>query len=77
MNSIERRFKLIEKEHPYWAAYTCLAEAISGRNYNHKTIRRNFLNLVPKEDYDEDIEKDLIAELDRLSNTPMNVRNQG
>lgn len=77
MNSIERRFQKISDSNPFWAPYTCLAEAVAGRKYNHKTIRRNFLKLVPKDDYEMDIEKELIAELDRLSNTPMNVQNRG
>lgn len=69
MNSIERRFNLLTEANPNWAAYICLAEAIAGRKYNHKTIRRNFLKLIPVEDYESDIEKKLVDELDRLSNT--------
>tara|TARA_B100000745_G_scaffold300419_1_gene254319 strand:- start:1350 stop:1583 length:234 start_codon:yes stop_codon:yes gene_type:complete len=77
MNSIERRFRIISTNNPHWAAYVCLAEAITCRNYNHKTVRRNFLKLVPKEDYEADIEKEIITELDRLSNTSMDVQNRG
>jgi hypothetical protein len=68
MNSIERRYRGIEQNNPFWAPYTCLAEAVAGRRYNHKTIRRNFLKLVPKDDYEMVVEKDLIAELERVSN---------
>lgn len=75
MNSIEKRFNKIAEANPYWAPYSCLAEAVAGRKYNHKTIRRNFLKLVPREDYEKDVERDLISELDKLSNTPMNVQN--
>lgn len=77
MNSIEKRFHKIASDNSHWASYTCLAEAVAGRKYNHKTIRRNFLKLVPFKDYESDVEKELIAELGRLSNTPMNVQKRG
>lgn len=76
MNSIERRFNLIAQTNPYWAPYTCLAEAVAGRKYNRKTIRRNFFKLVPKADYEMVVEKDLIAELERVSNAWKDVQNQ-
>ena len=66
MNSIEKRFKEISKANPNWAPFVCLAEALRGRGCNHKTIRRNFLKLVPKDDYDFADEKELIAELGRV-----------
>lgn len=75
MNSIEDRFYKISKLNEHWAPYICLAEALAHRKYNHKTVRRNFLRLVPKDDYEFDIEKELVAELHKLSNTPMNVQN--
>jgi hypothetical protein len=75
MNSIEERFNKISKANQNWAPYVCLAEAITHRSYNNKTIRRNFLKLVPKEDYEFDIERELIAELGRLLRPPMNVQN--
>jgi hypothetical protein len=77
MNSIERRFNKIAKANPQWAAYVCLAEAVGGFRYNHKTIRTNFLKLVPKEDYEDSDERELIAELDRLSNPRKDVQKQG
>ena len=77
MNSIERRFLKIADENPHWAMYVCLAEAITGRDYSHKTIRRNFLKLVPKDDYEFEIERELIAELGKLLDPPMNVQNEG
>ena len=77
MNSIERRFKKIAEANPQWSAYVCLAEAVGGHRYNHKTIRRNFLMLVPKEDYEMHIERELIAFLDNLSNPQKNVQNEG
>lgn len=66
MNSIKSRFNRIANENPQWAPYTCLAIAITNRKYNHKTIRRNFLELVPGDNYDFDDEKELIAELGKL-----------
>ncbi|HMO77945.1 MAG TPA: hypothetical protein PKA42_03430 [Candidatus Paceibacterota bacterium] len=75
MNSIEKRFNKIKNNNPRWAPYVVLAESVYGRKYNHKTIRRNFLKLVPKEDYDLDDEKLIVAELDKLSMTPMDVQN--
>lgn len=76
MNSIERRFRKIAEANPQWSAYVCLAEAVGGHKYNHKTIRRNFLNLVPEEDYEIDIERELVAVLDRLSNPSKDVQNE-
>ena len=77
MNSIERRFKKIAEANPHWSAYVCLAEAVGGHRYNHKTIRRNFLNLVPEEDYEKNIERDLVVELEKLLKPRKNVQNEG
>jgi hypothetical protein len=77
MNSIERRFRKIAEANPQWSAYVCLAEAVGGHSYNRKTMRRNFLNLVPKEDYEKDIERELVVELERLLKPRKNVQNEG
>ena len=77
MNSIERRFKKIAEANPQWSAYVCLAEAVGGHRYNHKTIRRNFLNLVPEADYEKHIERDLVVELEKLLKPRKDVQNEG
>jgi hypothetical protein len=77
MNSIERRLLKIAESNPQWSRYVCLAGAITGFGYNHKTIRENFLRLVPKEDYEESDERKLIAYLDTLSNPRKDVQNEG
>lgn len=76
MNSIERRFKLISQQNPHLAAYSCLVEALAYRKYKHKAIRRNFLHLIPKDDYEFETEKDLVKWLDKITNTRMDVQNR-
>ncbi|MFM2423764.1 MAG: hypothetical protein RLZZ70_151 [Candidatus Parcubacteria bacterium] len=75
MNSIQERFIKISKNMKHLAPFACLAESIAGRGYNHKTIRRNFLNLIPSDDYSPEDEKSLVAYLDLLSNRSMDVQN--
>lgn len=77
MNSIERRFRKIAEDNPQWSAYVCLAGAVTGFGYNHKTIRENFLRLIPKEDYAGSDERQLITYLDTLSNPRKDVQNEG
>ena len=77
MNSIDYRFKGLEKLHPQRCAFGLLKEAVEGRMYKHRTIREGFLRLVPKDDYEPSVEKDLIEELYRASNTPMDNHFEG
>ena len=71
MKSIERRFRKIENENPYWSSYICFARSISGQNFSEDRLRRMFNKLVDKNEYAQDEKKEIIKYLLTL-NIPLN-----
>ncbi len=63
MKSLERVFRQIEKENPYWSSYVCFVETIRGKKYNRQIIIRWFNKLVDKNDYDKSEKKEIIEDL--------------
>ena len=67
MRSIERRFRLVEKQNPCWSSFICFANTVRGRNFNEKTIRMHFNKLVDKEDYAVDEKNQILEYLYQLT----------
>jgi hypothetical protein len=70
MRTIERRFNKIKKENDYWSDYICLAEAVRGQKFTHRSLYRYFKKLVPPEDYNKADTKKLVGFLYKVSKTP-------
>lgn len=70
MKSIERRFNKIAKRNPFWSSYICFAEAIKGQKFSRQAIHRWFYKLVNQDDYDKSDTRDILAQLEELSNSP-------
>lgn len=67
MKTLERNFKKIEANNPYWSTYTCFAQAIKGKSFNKETIRRWFNKLVNRDDYSSEDKKTILSFLYDLS----------
>ncbi len=65
--NIEKRFFNIEKENPIWSSYLCFVETIRKQSLNKNKVRRFFLKLVDKNDYEEDEAEEIINYLGDLT----------
>lgn len=68
MRSIERRFKNMAEKKPFWSSYICFAEAIKGQKFTKPMISRWFSKLVEKDDYLKNDKKQILEQLEDLSN---------
>ena len=68
MKSIERRFNNVAEKNPSWSSYICFAEAIREQGFSRQTIHRWFQKLVDKNDYAKSEKKEILANLEGLSN---------
>lgn len=66
MKSIERIFRQIEKENPYWSSYLCFVETIKRKKFSMKTVIRWFNKLVDEDNYDKSEKNDIIKDLINL-----------
>jgi hypothetical protein len=48
---LEQAFYSLQERNPYWSSYTCLANAVMGRNYGKMAIGQAFQKCVEKDDY--------------------------
>ncbi|MDR3609971.1 MAG: hypothetical protein P4L27_05380 [Ignavibacteriaceae bacterium] len=53
MTKLESAFKSLQARNPYWSSYTCLANAIIGKNHSKSDIGQALKKLVDKDDYDK------------------------
>lgn len=63
MKSLERRFKLMEKQNPFHSTYINFGRAIRNQGFSHKVIEFWFNKLVDKDDYAKSDKKTLLAQL--------------
>lgn len=70
MKSIKRRFERIQKEIPGLSSHWYFRQAVSGQNFTPQTVARKFNELVEKDDYENAIKKELLAEIYTLSEYP-------
>lgn len=68
MKSIERRFKDIREKKQGWSSYIVFAQAVTGQKFSKETIRRWFNKLVDKDDYVASDKKNLLTNLESLTN---------
>lgn len=68
MRSIERRFKNISEKKPFWSSYLCFTEAIKGQKFTKPMISKWFSKLVEKDDYSKSDKKQILRQLEQLSN---------
>ncbi len=68
MISIERNFNKIQAHNQNYGSYLCLAEAIKGKKYSRKSLVRNFIKLMPQNEYLKSEQKGLIDYLENLTN---------
>lgn len=69
MRSIERRFKNIADKKPLWSSYASFATAITGQKFTRPMIKYWFSKLVDKDDYSKSDKKQLLKQLEDLSNS--------
>ena len=70
MRSIEANYKNIQVSNPNLAAYPCLARAITGREFSRRSLITAFKRIVPSDDYSRSETKELIDNLESLTNMP-------
>ena len=68
MKSLERRFNNISTKNPYLSSYLCFVVAVRDQNFSKKIIAFWFNKLVEKDDYSKQDKKELIGQLNLLSN---------
>jgi hypothetical protein len=68
MRTIEKPFKDLQRKQPMWGDYICLIEAVRGRKFSHKAIRKALLKHVSPEDYDKRDTGALVYQLHVASN---------
>jgi len=68
MKSVERRFKNVEKMHPYWSDIINFNEAIAGQTFCRATIAYWFNRLVDKDDYAAKEKRQVFAHTLSLAN---------
>lgn len=74
MKSIQRRFNNIREKKEGWSSYLCFAQAVVGQKFSRETIHRWFNKLVDKDDYAARDKKNILTNLESLTN---DVRNTG
>ncbi len=75
MKSIERRFNNIQEKKQGWSTYLCFAEAVKGQKFSREALHRWFNKLVDKDDYAASDKKNILTNLESLTNdvtTPKN-----
>ena len=77
MKSVEIRFAEIKKNNPLLSSYICFAKAVNGQHFGKQIIGRWFSKLVEKDDYSKRDRNALLANLDSLSNPPVEHRFRG
>lgn len=68
MKSLERRFNNISVKNPCSSSYICFAEAVRGQKFSKKIIAIWFNKLVDRDDYSKKDKKELLSQLNLLSN---------
>ena len=68
MVSIERNFKKIQVRNQNYGSYLCLAKTIKGKKYSRKSLVKNFIKLMPQNEYLKSEQKGLIDYLENLTN---------
>lgn len=68
MKSLKARFNQAIKRYPYLSSYICFAEAIKNQKFSSKIIAIWFNKLVEKSDYSTKDKKELLSQLNLLSN---------
>lgn len=63
MKSIERRFKTMREENPYWSDYVTFSRTIAEQEFSEKSIREWFRKLVPLDDYTRSEREDIVQHL--------------
>ena len=77
MKSLERKFNNIAEKNPNKSSYICFAEAIKGQNFSKQTIHRWFQKLVDKNDYAKSEKKEILAQLEKISNPVRTTKIEG
>ena len=67
MRSLERRFKRIEKENPYWSSYICFCETVKNQEFTKRRLYHWFNKLVKNDDYKPTNKKILLKALLNLN----------
>ena len=52
MKNLKIKFNKIKDQNPTSSDICCFGKLVRGQNYDHLSIRENFLKLVDKEEYD-------------------------
>lgn len=63
MKFAHSQFEQISRTHPEWSSWTCFCETIKARGYKKSVIKKKFLELVDKEDWRGNNEKELLEYL--------------
>lgn len=65
-SEIKRRFELQKQDRPDLGDYINLCYIIKGRNYNNKDLRKAFLKLINRDEYDFSEKEDYIKYLSTI-----------
>lgn len=68
MRSIEARYKTIREKKEGWSDYLCFCGAVKGQKFSKEAIRRSFNKLVDKNDYAASDKKNILTNLNSLTN---------
>lgn len=68
MKSIERRFNNIREKKQGWSSYLCFAQAVTGQKFSRAALHRWFNKLVDKDDYSASDKRNILMNLESLTN---------
>lgn len=77
MRTIKRNFDKYMAENPGSSTYTAFSAVIGGQGYSNSTVRRWFVDLVDKEDYEYTGKKVILSYLYSHAKPPEDDHNRG
>jgi hypothetical protein len=68
MISVQSNYQKISDKNPNLATYPCLARAVKFKRFSRKSLVKAFKNLMPEDDYDKNDAKQMVENLEILTN---------